>query len=228
VSLGGYAEVAVAPHLALTVHTDGLRVFQNADGFGQPARFFASPGEPALGVRAQFPPLRTLVASLDGSVRIPVLGGSPVDTVRDRSGQPIGELTVATGVAQASVGATFGLGLARLYLVWGGGIEVAGGGWDNAAQWQAEVGWGRAGRSTRIKLLGRHALGDGSAPYHTSPSGIGNGTSYVGFVIEIERVIAEGLSLGISLAGGLPGVRRQTGGPVLSVYFAGFRASSGR
>lgn len=62
-------------------------------------------------------------------------------------------------------------------------------------------------------------LGTSAAPLDNSPSGIGNGTEYVGFALEVDWQRSANLSLGLTLEGAFT-FSRQTGGPVMSVYSA--------
>lgn len=62
-------------------------------------------------------------------------------------------------------------------------------------------------------------LGTSAAPLDNSPSGIGNGTEYVGFAFEVDWQRSANFSLGLTLEGAFT-FSRQTGGPVMSVYSA--------
>ena len=62
--------------------------------------------------------------------------------------------------------------------------------------------------------------GDRSTPSHSRPSGLGNGTHYLAVTIEVDYEVRPGLMLGLSVAGGLYPVVRQSGGPVLTASIA--------
>ncbi|MCA9583096.1 MAG: hypothetical protein KC416_14960, partial [Myxococcales bacterium] len=63
-------------------------------------------------------------------------------------------------------------------------------------------------------------LKNGSARRDESPSGIGNGTSYIGFAMEFDYEFVERWYIGMTFEGGVANIRRQTGGPVLTAYLA--------
>ena len=218
--LGTYAELGFGPRLDATLHWAPVRTFLLVDAVDAPT-FAVSTGEPALGLRWQAVQVKRFALAIEGQLRIPAESNAPVATVHSATTQqPIGELRIANGVWEAQAGVSMGLGLDRLYAAWGVWAMKRGGGFDSVLSWSAEIGSdiGRHKRwSVRVRLGGRHSLRDGSAPYHTSPSGIGNGTEYVGFTLEGDYRLADGLWLGLSLAGGLGPVVRQTGGPQLAL-----------
>lgn len=218
--LGTYAELGVLPRLDATLHWTPVRTFLLVDAVEKPT-FAVSVGEPALGLRWQAAQVGRFALALEGQLRLPAESNAPVATVHSATtGEPIGALRIANGVGEAQAGLSMGLGLDRLYAAWGLWATRRGGGFDSVLSWSAEIGTdvGRNKRwSVRLRLAGRHGLRDGSAPYHQSPSGIGNGTEYVGFTLEGDYRLAEGLWLGLSLAGGLGPVVRQTGGPQLAL-----------
>jgi hypothetical protein len=103
----------------------------------------------------------------------------------------------------------------------GAGWVARTGGYDHALVWTAELGGTFSETlSGRIRLSGYHSIRTGDDPRDESPSGIGNGTSYTGVAIEGEWQFTERWYLGLTLEGGALGVRRQTGGPVISPFLA--------
>jgi hypothetical protein len=216
-----WIELGLAPRLAGVLAWSPLRAFlldDSIDGFSA----HASVGEPGFGLRGQLVQAGPFALSLEGLVRAPTSSNAEVARVHAATGERelAGGLRIATGVWEGSGGVSAGVGLPALYATASVGATGRGGGWDSVLTWTAEVGTDLGkGKLThgRVRIAGFHPLGDGSAPYHRSPSGIGNGTGYVAFTLELEREIGRGWALGGSLAGGLGPVTRQTGGPVLGI-----------
>ncbi len=223
--LGTYAEVGMLPGLALVFHDEPVRLFLLEDPHTGRVSSHASLGDPALGAKVRVAQKGSFVASLEGRVRAPVASDEPVQIVYSlEEGNPaIGALRVGSGVWDLSAVASLGWGFPRFYLACAAGAMARTGGFDTVLLWEAEAGTslGKTGRWLgRIKLNGHHPLGDGSAPYHQSPSGIGNGTRYVGFALELNYKLKGPWMLDFSLQGGLGPVARQTGGPVLTMGVA--------
>lgn len=226
VFLGGfYAELGLAPRMSLSVASDGLRLFFLQDPRDGSVGSHASFGEPTLTLTVQPVQAGPFALSVNGFVRPP---GTPNDVVQDvvsvEDGNPvIGGLRIGTGVIEGGLGLSLGGGFNRFYLAGGARALFRGGGWDTVLEWSAEAGTsvGKLQKThLRLRLAGFHPLKDGEAPYHSSPSGIGNGTAYAAFTIEIERSVTERSVVGVSIAGGLGPVVRQTGGPVITGYWA--------
>jgi hypothetical protein len=220
-----YAEFGVAPGVAVTFGDQVLRTFFLVDPRTGDTGPHASTGEPGLGFRVSLIRSGRFASSAELAVRAPLSSSDPVqDVIGTSEGHPtIGDLQIATGVWEVQGTLSAGIGWDRGYLAWTAGVAGRGGGYDTLVVWTVEGGrpMGRQGRvQGRVRISGQHPLGDGSAPYHRSPSGIGNGTRYLAFTLELERRVATHLSVGGSLAGGLGPVARQTGGPVLTVYLA--------
>ncbi len=220
-----YAELGIAPGVALTFGDQVLRTFLLADPRSGDVGAHASAGEPGLGLRVGLIRSGPFASSVELGCRAPLMPGDPVQPVIGTAeGNPtVGALRIATGVWEFQGLVAAGLGWSRGYLAWSAGVVGRGGGFDTLLVWSVEGGRPLGQRGLvqgRLRFTGQHPLGDGDAPYHRSPSGIGNGTRFVAFTVEIERRVAEHVSLGGSLAGGLGPVARQTGGPVLSLYLA--------
>ncbi len=225
--LGGstYVELGLIPHLALVFHDDVLRGFLLADPGSDAPISHLSTGEPQFGLRASFGQWGPVAVGGEIGVRLPVGDGSPVQDVwrRGDSTVRVGRLTIDSGSRDFIGVLHLGAGLKTGYLAGSVGLIGRSRGYDSVLLWTAE--WGRplGGRMLwqgRVKLGGRHPLGDGTAAYHESPSGLGNGTGYVGFTLELERHLAGPFWLAASLGGGLGPVLRQTGGPALSLGVA--------
>ena len=223
--LGGfYGEIGLAPRLALTLHSDGVRLFV-LDGPEAPPRLHLSFGEPAVGLKLHAVQAGRFAAGVSASVRVPTASNAPVQDIVavDGSDDVIGALRIGTGVFEGTGAVELGLGLGRVYFAGAAGVTARSGGWDSVLSWSVEGGWtaGKLKRTRlRLRFAGAHPLKNGSAPYHSSPSGIGNGTMYTGFTLEVERAVSELLTLGVSLAGGLGPIARQSGGPVITGYAA--------
>jgi hypothetical protein len=224
VAVSTYGELGLAKGLAATLQWTPLRTFLLADpvdGVGG----WVSVGEPAVGLRAQPVQAGPFALALQGHVRAPTSSNDPVAPVHAvTDGNPqVGELRIASGVWEFEAGVHVGLGLPKLYLAAYGAAQKRTGGWDSVLLWGIEGGT-RLGKKkktlARVKLYGHHPLGDGDAPYHRSPSGIGNGTRYIAFTLEFDRELQDGWFVGVSLAGGVAPVARQTGGPVIGASFA--------
>jgi len=219
---GTYWEHGLAPRTAFWVHWEPAKLFALTDPRDGATRVHASVGEPTLGVRANLLKKGPLAVGAEVGVTFPLLDNAVVDDVYSVvEGNPrIAELRTASGVWDVTPAVSVGAGFGRMYVTGGVGVKVRSGGWDTVLLWNAEVGRrvGKAERgSLRLKLAGHHPLGNGSAPYHDSVSGIGNGTNYGGFTIEYDRRIGERWFVGFSLAGGLGPIVRQTGGPVVAL-----------
>ncbi|MCO4772296.1 MAG: hypothetical protein KDA24_19840 [Deltaproteobacteria bacterium] len=226
VFLGGfYAEVGLAPRTSVSIASDGVRLFFLQDPRDKSVSSHASFGEPTLTVTLQPVQAGRFALSVAGFIRVPGAPNTPVaDVVGIADGHPvIGELRVGTGILEGGGTLSMGAGLGRLYLAGSVGALARGGGWDSVLQWSAEAGLavGMLRRTQlRLRIAGFHPLKNGTAPYHASPSGIGNGTAYTGFTLEVERWLTERLAAGFSIAGAFAPVVRQTGGPVITGYLA--------
>ena len=74
--------------------------------------------------------------------------------------------------------------------------------------------------AARLRVTGHLPIEADDAPYVDNPAGVGNGVSYVGFALEGDYEVATGWFVGLVAEGGLFAIRRQTGGPVVSIYGA--------
>lgn len=217
--LQAYIELAVAPRLAVFAHVDPVRVFVLDDVLA-PVRSWVNVGEPVGGVRIAFAE-HPIALALEAALRVPTAGDGRVATIhRSSDGAPIGALQVGTGSVDGIFSLQGGKGFRRGYAQGGVGVELRSHGYAPVLLWNAEVGR-RVGRSERnwlrVKIQGHHPLPGGTAPHHESPSGLGNGTRYVGFTLEYAVRLRERWWFELGLAGGLGPVARQGGGPVFTV-----------
>lgn len=218
-----YGDVGITDTLALYWHTDLLRIFTLEDPRTGEREAHVAPGDPALGLRWKFLHLDRYVMSLSASVRAPLADDEPVQDVFTRSSSPerLGELRVGLGVWQFTTKLDAGYAWDSFYLAAGIGYQSRFEGFDDRILWSAEFGWtGSRTWGGRVRASGAHSIDEGRAPRSNSPSGIGNGVSYAGIAFEMDRRITDTWFLGFTIEGGLPGLRRQTGGPVLSLSVA--------
>jgi hypothetical protein len=216
-----YGELGVAPGVAAFLSAQALRIFVVPDPRGGATQVHVSPGEPQLGFRFKLVRHRRFALALEAHVRAPIGSGRPVQPIyaAAQGHEEIGQLTVATGVWEGGATLVAGLGFDRLWLVAGVGLTAAGGGWDRVLEWYVKLGrplkrdW-----EVRVRLAGRHPLGDGEARYHNSPSGIGNGTRYLALNAEFVKHFERGPSFGLSVSGAFATSMRQTSGPVVQVF----------
>ncbi len=218
-----YGDVGLTDTLALYWHTDLLRLFTLENSRTGERSAHVAPGDPALGLRWKFLHLDRFVMSLSSSVRAPLADDEPVQDVFERRDphDQLGELRVGLGVWQMTTKLDAGYGWDSIYIAAGIGYQTRWGGFDDRILWSAELGW--TGSSTwggRVRLSGAHSIDEGHEPRANSPSGIGNGVSYAGFAVEFDRRITDSWFAGLTIEGGLPGLRRQTGGPVISLSVA--------
>ncbi|MCP4868747.1 MAG: hypothetical protein GY898_08515 [Proteobacteria bacterium] len=227
VAVGTYAELGLVDGVALAAHWMPVRTFLLGDPrAGSPAKFHASIGEPLVGIKVRPVQYKRFVLGFEGAIRAPTGRNRPVQEVYGiADGNPlIGALRIDSGSWDATVGTSAGLGFDRWYGAASAAWTWRSEGFDSVLSWSIEAGRGSLGKkglwSGRVRIAGNHPLGDGTADYHASPSGLGNGSHYIGFTLEVERAITPGWWVGLSLAGGLVPVLRQTGGPAITVSLA--------
>ncbi len=227
VFLNGYAELGLVPGLAATLHFPFAELFTLEDTRTGDTQRHITVGDPALGARYQALSLGRFAASLEGFVRAPLAPAGVKQAVyskdSDATGneQRIGGLRIGTGVWDAYGGLAVGYGWNRIYLAGTGGYTLRTGGYHDVANWTAELGGSYSQNwQGRMRVTGFHSLDNGSAQRHNSPSGIGNGTSYLGFALETEYQFKPRWYAGLALQGGGGLISRQTGGPVTDFYVA--------
>lgn len=220
--LNVYGEVGIAPRLAVWLHAPLVNQFWLEDPIRDEIEHHISVGDPTLGFRAQLVQAGRFVLAVDVATRAPLADSEPVQTLYGVEGDrdAVGALRVGLGVWDVIGGVSAGYGWDRAYAVVAARAIYRTGDFDTVLTWTAEGGgtvgkWGLRGRVT-----GWHPLGNGSAPYHETPSGIGNGTSYVGAALEADYALTDQWWLGVTFEGGLGGVKRQIGGPPISLFVA--------
>ena len=220
-----YLEYGLWRRLAVTVHFPLLQAYLLKDPKTGHYNSHVASGDPALGLKWQALSRGRFTLGPEVSVRFPLAPDGEVATVfgPEPGDPPAGKLQVGTGVWDIAAGVSAGYGADSFYLAAGVAYIIRTGGYDHDLTWTAEAGLPFLGRfDARARLSGRHPLpvGDEDMPRHTSPSGVGNGTSYVGLALEGEARVSRSWRLGLSAEGGLFAVQRQSRGPVISVYGA--------
>jgi len=220
--LATYGEVGLMPGLGMYWHSDLVRTFYLEDPTTGTTEAHAGIGDPAVGFRYQLVSGGRFVMAAEAWTRLPLANGDPVQpVVNARDGSVIGGLTVGAGALDIGGGLSMGYGWDHFYAAAFGAYIYRSHGYDHVINWTAEAGYGgRSGFSIRGRVTGFHSLGNGSAPYALSPSGQGNGTNYIGFAIETDWELWPATWLGVSFEGGIAEIRRQAGGPVITVYMA--------
>jgi hypothetical protein len=134
----------------------------------------------------------------------------------------IGGLRVGAGAWDFAGALSAGYGFDVYYVAGSAGWIARTDDFDHVATFTLEGGGSYpSGFSIRGRITGNLAVGIGDpALRHESPSGIGSGTSYLGFAVEADWRVAQDLYLGATIEGGLFYIRRQAGGPVVSLYAA--------
>lgn len=224
--LNAYGEVGIVPGLAAWLHWPIVETFLLEDPRPTIGRVQDRTvvGDPTLGLRWRFLRIERFVAALDAAVRLPLAPPGVQQAVYSTDpGYPrIGGLRVGTGVWDFPLAISIGYGWDRFYLAGSGGYVPRTDGYDHVLTWSAEGGGTfDGGFSLRLRVIGWHALGNGDpALYHQSPSGIGSGTNYTGFAVEMDYPIAPDWWFGGTIEGGIAGISRQSGGPVITLYAA--------
>lgn len=224
--VSSYLEVGLAPRLALSLHAPIVRTFHLEDPRDGSYTSHLSPGDPTLSLRWQFLTIDRFVMSAELGVRAPFARPGPVQPFFGTAdtNPELGALQIGTGIWDVPL--TLGAGYAwdAIYLAGSAGYIIRSDGYDHVLTWSAEGG---ATIDTtfgvRARVVGYHSLDvwfDESAPGHASPSGIGNGTNYIGFAVEMDYQFQPRYWVGATIEGGLGALARQTGGPVMTLYFA--------
>ena len=218
-----YGELGLYDGLALIAHVPLLNLFTLEDARTGSTSAHVATGDPTAALRVRVLRTAGFVMSCEGSVRAPLAPSQPRQTVfGTEPGNPVlGALRIGNGVWDFGAMLSLGYGGSRAYAAASAGYVYRTGGYDGVVVWTAEGGVQISERfAARVRLTRWHSTLDGSAPRSESPSGIGNGTSYLGFALEADRRVGERWFVGGSVEGGLGFLRRQTGGPVFSAYAA--------
>jgi hypothetical protein len=228
--LATYGDVGIVDGLAFFWHTDIVRGFTLRDPIADEVRGHVTGGDPAVGLRWRFLLRDRLAMALTGSVRAPLIqrtGEQQVvyernagdDGVYDR----VGGLRIGAGTWDLTTAVKVGYAFDTWFLGGSVGYQARLKGFDDRIVWSVEAGltlsekWGGT-----LRASGAHSItpirDDPDAPERTeSPSGIGNGVSYMGLAVELDYELLERWYLGLTIEGGLGFLRRQTGGPVTSL-----------
>jgi len=222
-SLATYGEFGLGHGLALVWQTDLVHLYTLVDPRDNARHAHVAPGDPMLGLRYAFFHSGRVSMAAQLGVRAPLASDSVQQQVYgNAAGNPqIGELRTGAGVWDIGGDVSFGYSFDHGYLQGGFGYLGRTSGFDDVLEFAVEGG-GNVNEhlGLRARLVGHLPIDTGNAPAHTSPSGVGNGTRYLGFALELERRIGEAWSVGGTLEGGAGLVRRQAGGPVVTLYLA--------
>lgn len=224
--LSAYVEVGLVDRVALVLHAPLVRTFHLEDPRDGSYTSHLSPGDPTLSLRWQLLSAGRLAGSVEGGVRAPFARPGEVQPVysTDEGNPQVGALRIGTGVWDFPFVAALGYGWDGFYLAGSGGYVIRTSGYDHQIVWTAEAGgsidpqWAVRGRITGVHSIDVW-FGD-EAPGHLSPSGIGNGTGYIGFAAEGDFQFQPNWYVGMTVEGGLGFLSRQTGGPVFTFYLA--------
>ncbi|MGD8860874.1 MAG: hypothetical protein PVI30_12760 [Myxococcales bacterium] len=219
--LSTYGEYGVLPGLALTWHLDLVRSAFLEDPRSGDRSGHATPGDPRLGARFEL--LRSGRFALAGELTglAPLADSDPLQKFVYEDGTVAGALRLGAGVWEAGARLSAGLGLDGYYAQAGAGYLWRSDDYDDVIQFSLEGGLDITSKlASRLRVVGHLALESGDAPYSENPAGVGNGVSYVGFALEADYALRPGWYLGGTLEGGVIAIRRQTGGPVFTLYAA--------
>jgi len=222
-SLAAYGEVGLGRGFALVLQTDLVHLYTLVDARDGTRHAHVAPGDPMLSLRYAFFHRGRVSASLQAGVRAPLASDAPQQEVYgSATGHPrLGTLTIGSGVWDIGGEASVGYGFDHGYLQGGIGFTGRTGGFDDVLEFALEGGASPNDHlSLRARLVGHLPIDTGSAPNHTSPSGVGNGTRYLGVALELERRVSESWFVGGTIEGGAGLIRRQAGGPVFTLYVA--------
>ncbi|MAQ14138.1 MAG: hypothetical protein CMN30_04990 [Sandaracinus sp.] len=228
--LATYGDVGLTDGLALFWHTDVVRSFMLRDPVEDRLRGHVTGGDPALGLRWRFLLRDRLAASLTGSVRAPLIQRTDErqvvyerdpgsDGVYDR----VGGLRIGAGTWDLTAGVKVGYAFDRWHLGGSVAYQARLKGFDDRILWSLEAGLTLSDRwGGTLRANGAHSFspirGDADDPPPAdTPSGIGNGVSWMGMAVELDYEMKPTWYLGLTLEGGLGLLRSQTGGPVTSL-----------
>ncbi|MEM1416742.1 MAG: hypothetical protein AAGH15_17725 [Myxococcota bacterium] len=218
--LATYGHVGLTDRLAFVWQTDALRLFFLEDRAGDRTQTHATFGDPSVGLRLGALRRGRFALSLEAFVQVPLARSGAVQEVqrRETPNEPFGELVLGPGVVSLPVRVHAGWGGDGWYVAGALGYETRLGGFDDRLGAQLEAGRSHPGAwSWRVRASGNFVVREGSAARVESPSGQGNGVSYLGVAFEMDKEVRPGWFVGGVIEGGLGALRRQTGGPVFSL-----------
>ncbi|MEZ4411008.1 MAG: hypothetical protein R3A52_31690 [Polyangiales bacterium] len=224
VSLNAYAEVGLGAGFMVWANSPFVSTFTLSDPrAGGETHTHVAFGDSTLGARygiVRRGPFRLAVGAF---VRAPIAPSGEVQDVYAREGDQrrIGGLRIGNGAWDVGGELTAGYGWSRVYTAASVAWTWRSDGFDPVLSYTAEGGVSITARwSARLRVTGYHSVAIGSALRHNSPSGIGNGTRYVGFALETDYRVGRRSYVGLTFEGGVAAIERQTGGPVTSLYYA--------
>jgi hypothetical protein len=220
-----YAELGLVPGLAFVLNTPLLHTFWLKNPREGRYRGHVQPGNPQLGLRYRLLQRDRFALALETQFKPPMAQTGEVQPMYRAAGalgEQIGALQVGAPAWDFSAGFSLGYAWRYIYTAAGCGYIVRTHGYDDDVAFTIEGGFSYGNWSARNRVSGRLPLrvGDESVPRHDSPSGIGNGTSYVGIAAEVDYRVYRTWVVGLSFEGGLFAVRRQSRGPVSALYLA--------
>ncbi|MEO0323835.1 MAG: hypothetical protein AAF447_12820 [Myxococcota bacterium] len=218
-----YGHVGLTDRLTLVWQSDLVRLFALEERTAGRTRLHVAPGDPTLGLRLGAVQAGRFALSVEAGVQAPLAPSEPVQEVQQRQAPhaAVGQLVRGPGVVTIPVRVHAGWGGDGAYAAGTLGWETRFGGFDDRASVSLEAGMDFRGRwSGRLRVSGVFVTVRGDAARVESPSGQGNGVSYLGFAAEVENELRPGWFLGGVFEGGLGLLQRQTGGPVLSLALA--------
>ena len=221
--LNGYVEVGLLPSLGAWIHFPMLRNFWLEDHPSGSMKHHITIGDPAIGLRWGLVEKQRIRISVELGGRMPLASGEPVQKIFNKNSpnKQIGNLRIGRGVWELQGSILLGYTWDWIYIGMSVGYIFMSNQFDGVINWTTETGFQlRKLWHMRIRITGWHPLGNGNAAYHDTVSGLGNGTGYAGFSLEVDYNFLPKWFVGVCIEGGLFRVRRQTTGPVISPYVA--------
>lgn len=226
VSLNAYAEVGVGAGFMVWANSPFVSTFTLSDPrAGGETRAHVAFGDSTAGARYGIVRRGPFRFSVGAFVRAPIAPSGVRQDVYSTEGPParapFGGLRIGNGAWDLGGELSAGYGWSRVYTAASVAWVWRSDGFDPVLTYTAEAGASVTQRwSARLRVTGYHSIALGSARRHNSPSGIGNGTRYVGFALETDYRVSGRSFVGLTFEGGVAAIERQTGGPVTSIYYA--------
>lgn len=221
--LSTYGDVGLVNGLAMFWHMDLVRGFFVDDPRSGDLQSEVAPGDPSLGFRWRFFQGDRVAMSLTVATRAPLASGGDRGPIFERGAgddgvfDEVARVRVGTGVWAVPLRYDIGYAFDTWYISASLGYTYLSGDYDDRVGFSAEIGAPLGDKFTgRIRLSGVFSLPQGGVRSE-SPSGMANGTTYTGVALELDYEFRENFFLGMTLEGGAGLLRRQTGGPVLSL-----------
>jgi len=182
--------------------------------------FGASPGDPTVGLRYGLIQ-KNWVLSAQVTSTVPLVDDRARTTFRDLdTDEQLGVLKFGAGVFDIEPRIQFGFGTEQGHFGLDVGRRIRTGGFQDQWVWTIEGGYQFTPNFYfTVRALEVWSVGQVSADFDDSLSGIGNGTSFTGFALEGNWQLDERLSVGGVLEGATR-YERQSGGPVFNAFVA--------